>query len=155
MLQTVVDFLLWPVSLVIWIWKKLTNKIITLPKPDPINPTFILPEDLKVDGYNYNPHFYATEETALAVQKRFDAMVSFIKPVVDADRQAPAQWFVRFTDGLEVNVGQLARFFAAYPEDKYPGVAMQFGIAAVAMERENKVYRERVARRGAFRQEEE
>jgi hypothetical protein len=73
---------------------------------------------------------------------------------MDADRNAPAQWFVRFTDGLEVNVGQLARFFAQYPEDKYPSVAMQFGISAVAMERENKMWKERNAKR-MLREEEE
>lgn len=153
MLQTVVDFLLWPLAMVNEMWKRLIGKSIKLPKPEKIVPIFMLPEELKIDGYNYNPHFYATEETTLAIQRRFDAMVSFVKPVMDADRQAPAQWFLRFTDGLEVNAGQIARFFATYPEDKYPSVAMQFGISAVAMERENKIWKERQARKAMLREE--
>lgn len=86
----------------------------------------------------YNPEFYATEDCAETIMRRFNAMVRFQKAVLDADRHAPPQWFVRFSDGLEVNAGQLAKFFVLYPEE-HSNVAMNLGINLIAMLRQEKM----------------
>jgi hypothetical protein len=110
-----------------------------LPPSSPtLVPTFVAANDLADGEFFYNPDFYATEQTAMDVMERFNALVAFKKITMDADRYAPAQWYVRFNDELEVNAGQLAKFFACYPEEKYPGIAARFGISLIAYEREQK-----------------
>jgi hypothetical protein len=42
---------------------------------------------------------------------------------------------VRFTDGLEINAGAIAKFFAQYPEETFPGIAVRFGISLISHER--------------------
>lgn len=119
---------------------------VTLPKPKPLVPEFAAADMLISEEYFYNPDFYVTESTAKQIRDRFNALVAFQKIVHDTDRAAPQQWYVRFTDGLEVNAGQLAKFFAQYPEDKYPGIAVRFGLALVGHERGMKKMREQEER---------
>lgn len=119
----------------IWPFTWIYYRKISLPKPEKLVPKFELPETLSDGKYLYNPDFYATAETAKAILGRFNALVAFQKPVLDGDRHAPSQWFVRFTDGLEVNAGQLAKFFAQFPEDIYDGIAPRFGLSLIAHER--------------------
>ena|SRR2546428_820825 len=120
------------------IWPFSLFGLIKLPRPAAIVPEFELPDKL-VDGeFIYNPEYYATRETAAKIQQRFNALVLFSKAIQDIDRMAPPQWFVRFEDGTEVNAGQLAKFFASYPEEKYPGIAVRFGLSYIGMLREEK-----------------
>ena len=119
----------------IWPFTLLHYKKIKLPKSAPIVPTFLKAEEIACGEFLYNTDFYATEETALAVMKRFGAMVAFIKPVHDKDHSAPAQWFIRFSDGVEINAGNVAAFFAKYPEATCPNVAINYAIQFISMER--------------------
>lgn len=119
----------------IWPFTWLYYRKITLPKPEKLVPEFVAPEMLMSEDYFYNPDFYVTEATAHKIRDRFNGLVSYQKPVQDDGRYAPSQWFVRFTDGLEVNAGQLAKFFAQYPEEEYPGIAPRFGLSLIAHER--------------------
>ena len=122
----------------IWPFSRLFTKKIKLPRPELLVPEFELGESLKSGEYTYNPEFYAKEATAAALTKRFNALVYFLKPIQDVDRMAPPQWTLRFSDGLEVSAGALAKFFAMYPEKDYPGVGFHFGINLIAMERAEK-----------------
>lgn len=114
----------WPISL-----------FYRLPHPEPIVPEYEDPAKLIVGDYIYNPDFYATQATAAQVMKRLSAQVMYQKPVMDGDAVAPPQWFVRFPDGLEVNAGTLARFYALYPEKKHPQIATRFAINLIGMMR--------------------
>src|SRR5947208_2934582 len=109
---------IWPFSLLFY--KK-------LPPPTPIIPEFVPPEQLISGEFHYNPDFYVTEATAKAIMERFNAMVMFEKAVKNGEGLAPPQWFIRFHDGLEINVGELARFFALYPEKKFKNIALRYG----------------------------
>lgn len=122
-----------------WLYAKMHTRHIILPPSSPtLIPTFVTANEL-VDGeYFYNPDFYASEQTAMDVMARFNALVAFKKVIKDADCYAPAQWFVRFNDELEVNAGQLAKFFAYYPEKEYPGIAARFGLSLIGYEREKR-----------------
>ena len=119
----------------VWPFTWIFYRKVILPKPEPLVPEFALANTLVSEDYYYNPDFYVTDETAKKIRDRFNALVAFQKPVQDDGRYAPAQWFVRFTDGLEVNAGQIAKFFAQYPEDVYPGIAPRFGLSLIAHER--------------------
>lgn len=119
----------WPFSLIFF--KKIKpHKLVT------VNPKFRL-DIPKSEGHTYNPEFYATEETCDAIMRRFNAQVMFEKPIQDSERAAPPQWFVRFPDGLEINAGQLAKFFALYPETE-SSYAVNLGINLIAMLRMEK-----------------
>lgn len=123
----------------VWLYGKMhTRKIILPPSSPPLLPTFVAANELADGEYFYNPDFYATEQTAMDVMARFNALVAFKKAVQDGDKLAPPQWFIRFSDGLEINAGQLAKFFASYREEEYPGIAARFGISLIAYEREKK-----------------
>lgn len=122
-----------------WLYAKLhTRKIILPPSSPTLVPTFVAANELANGEYFYNPDFYSSEQTAMDVMTRFNALVAFKKPVQDGDKLAPPQWFIRFSDGLEINAGQLAKFFASYREEDYPGIAARFGISLIAYEREKK-----------------
>ena len=119
----------WPFSAIFY--KRLKpRKLVT------VDPKFRL-DIPKSEGHIYNPEFYSTEETADAVMKRFNAQVMFEKPIQDADRAAPPQWFIRFPDGLEINAGQLAKFFALYPEGE-SSYAVNLGISLIGMLRQER-----------------
>lgn len=129
---------IWPFP---WLYSKFHTRRITLPPSSPpIVPSFVTASEL-VDGEHfYNPDFYASEQTAMEIMKRFNALVAFKKVIKDGERYAPAQWFVRFagdtmSEEIEVNAGQLAKFFACYPEGDYPGIAARFGLSLIAHER--------------------
>jgi hypothetical protein len=96
-------------------------------------PEFQDPTTLVVGEYIYNPDYYATQATAQAIMDRFSAMVMWEKLVMDVDSIAPPKWWIRFPDGLEVNAGNLAKFFALYPEGKYPNVAARYGVNLIGM----------------------
>ncbi len=122
-----------------WLYAKLHIRRIILPPSSPVLvPTFATANELADGEYFYNPDFYASEQTAMDVMQRFNALVAFKKIVKDADRYAPAQWYVRFNDELEVNAGQLAKFFACYPEKEFPGIAARFGLSLIGYERERR-----------------
>jgi len=112
----------WPISL-----------FFQLPSPEPIVPEYEDPAGLTKGDYIYNPEFYATKETAEKIMKRFTAQSMYCKPVMDGDEVAPPQWFVRFSDGLEVNAGTIAKFYAMYPEKKHPQIATRFAINLIGM----------------------
>jgi len=115
-----------------------TRKIILPPSSPTLVPTFLTANELADGEYFYNPDFYSSEQTAMDVMQRFNGLVAFKKITQDGERIAPPQWFVRFNDGLEVNAGQLAKFFACYPEGDYPGIAARFGLGLINYERELK-----------------
>lgn len=116
----------WPFSLIFWKAVKPAGKVIIIP-------TFKLMDSS--NEYIYNPEFYATQDCAEQVMRKFNAQVMFEKNIQDADRIAPPQWHVRFTDGLEVNAGQIAKFFAIYPEE-HSNVAVNLGINYIGMLRQ-------------------
>lgn len=119
----------WPFNFIFY--KKIKpRKLIT------VTPKFRL-DVPKSEGHTYNPEFYATEETCDAIMRRFNAQVMFEKPIQDSERAAPPQWFIRFPDGLEINAGQLAKFFALYPESE-SSYAVNLGINLIAMLRMEK-----------------
>ncbi len=133
MLQRLANAGIWPFG---WIYEKLHTRHIILPPSSPtLVPTFVTANELADGEFFYNPDFYASEQTAMDVMTRFNAVVAFKKITKDAERYAPAQWYVRFNDELEVNAGQLAKFFACYPEKDYPGIAARFGLSLIAYER--------------------
>jgi hypothetical protein len=119
----------------IWPFTWIYYRKVTLPKPEELVPEFAPADTLISEEYYYNPDFYVTEATAKKIRDRFNALVAFQKIVHDSERSAPQQWFVRFSDGLEVNAGQLAKFFAQYPEKDYPGIAPRFGLSLISHER--------------------
>jgi hypothetical protein len=133
---------IWPFRLLYRIPKPITFK--------PIVPVFVEPEKLIQEGFYYNPDFYATQETTREIMERFNAMVMFEKTITDGEKYPPVQWFVRFPDGLEINAGQLAKFFSAYPEEKYPNIAVRYGVNVVAMHRQGKYAEEEYNRRRAM-----
>ena len=116
--------------------RQLGDRLVDLPKPPPLTPTFSAPESLVAGEFSYNPDFYADEETSKKIMTRFNAMVVFMKAIRDGEGYAPSQWYIRFSDWLEINTGQLAKYFAFYPEEKYPGVAVNFGIQTIALHRQ-------------------
>lgn len=119
----------WPFNFIFY--KKIKpHKLVT------VTPKFRL-DVPKSEGHTYNPEFYATEETCDAIMRRFNAQVMFEKPIQDFERAAPPQWFIRFPDGLEINAGQLAKFFALYPETE-SSYAVNLGINLIAMLRMEK-----------------
>lgn len=133
MLQGLAKMGIWPFT---WLYGKMYVTHIVLPPSSPtLVPTFVAANELADGEYFYNPDFYANEQTAMDVMARFNALVAFKKIIKDGDRYAPAQWYVRFNDELEVNAGQLAKFFACYPEEEYPGIAARFGLSLIAYER--------------------
>src|SRR5690242_10213232 len=97
----------WPFS---WLYRRRHTRTIVLPPASPeLVPTFLTPSELADGQHFYNPDFYTTEQTAMDVMQRFNALVAFKRTVKDGEGYAPEQWFVRFDDGLEVNAGQLAK----------------------------------------------
>lgn len=122
----------------VWPFSYLFYKKVKPATTQTIIPTFYPPDSLKNEEYVYNPEFYATEDCAESVMRKFNAQVRYLKPIDDAGRLAPPQWFVRFPDGAEVNAGQIAKLFVVYPESE-SHIAVNLAIQLIAMIRaENK-----------------
>ena len=146
MFKNLAEHGIWPFT---WIYyRKQLNAAVreaSALRPKPLVPMFEDPAKLEDGEFFYNPDFYVTKETAMEVRNRFNALVAFQMPVMDGEKWAPSQWFIRFADGLEINAGAIAKFFAQYPEETFPGIAPRFGISLIAHERGMKEARRRRA----------
>lgn len=120
----------WPFNYLFW-------RKVKLP---PIEPVFVEFEDPStlLGEYTYNPDYYATFPCAQSMMKKFGALVIFLKPIQDVDRAAPPQWYMRFSDGSEICVGQVAKYFAMYPEGDFPGAAVRFGVNYISLMKQEK-----------------
>lgn len=76
--------------------------------------------ELEGETGRYNSEFYATEESAAELMRRFNALVMFLKPMQDGDKMTPPQWWLRFDDGLSVCAGQLCKFYKDQPQEIAP-----------------------------------
>jgi len=126
----------WPFSLF--------RRTIHLPHSPPLVPEFEI-EGLVGGGFVYNPDFYVVEKTAKELMMRFNALAYYLNTFDDA---TPAQWWLKFADGFEICAGNVGRFFALYPEDKYPGAAFHFAVSLIAADRAQKIFEKREALRG-------
>ena len=92
--------------------------------------------NLELEGEvgRYNPEFYATEESAAEVMRRFNALAMFQKSMMDGEKLTPPQWWLRFDDGLEVCAGQMCKLYKDHP----PEVAPMYCLKLMQMLREEK-----------------
>lgn len=104
----------------------------TVAPPPPFRPKFInaTVTDKWSGAVNpLNPFFFATKDTAIETMKRLvdvGALSVFEAPKFDnpAAVYSEQMYVVRFTDGLEINAGQLASYWERNPEDLFPNVAL-------------------------------
>ncbi len=75
-----------------------------------------------------NEEYFATKATADAICQRVQCIAVLSKPVFAAGPYSCSAEYkvLLFSDGLEMNAGQLAKYFKLNPEDKYPKVADYF-----------------------------
>lgn len=108
------------------------------PAPAPLVPTF--EEGLTVRTGDVetplNSEYFATEETADQIMKRFGADHVALVPYVGADgvvnfSDAKERWVV-FRDGTAINAGKLATYFKNNPELQFHGVAENLAWRAIA-----------------------
>ncbi len=80
-----------------------------------------------------NSDYFATQETAEWIMKRFGAVAVFFKPYegTGGGYTAPQERWLRFSDGTEMNAGNLAAYFVRNPEKDFPGLAEKFVWALV------------------------
>lgn len=122
--------------------------------PKPFQPTFKKPIGYGPNGYvnkYMNPDYFATEETADWIMHKTQAPEKFER--VAPGNEGPLytcselQWWLRFSDGLELNAGVLAAYFVRNPEDKYPGLADSFVREYISLARREKALEDNATRR--------
>ena len=107
-------------------WAALNGKML-LSKQPVFEPKFYT-TNLELEGETgtYNYEYFATEDSAQELMRRFGALAITLRPKVDGEKYTPPMWELRFEDGAMVNAGQLCKFFKDQPQEIATVLCLQY-----------------------------